>query len=164
MKLCPALEELVKNFGIDHFDVIPDINTTAKGMSCGYSPIGAAIVNDEIFDKIMLKGSGSFVHGHTYGGNPLSAAVANTAMNIMKRENSFENSAKQGSYLMEKLQELYQYPFIGDIRGKGLMMGIEFVKNNKTKEPYSPSCNIKGKVTEYCLEQGLVVYPGGRIS
>jgi adenosylmethionine-8-amino-7-oxononanoate aminotransferase len=150
-----------KNFGIDHFDVIPDIITAAKGMSCGYSPIGAAIVNDEIFNTIMIEGSGSFVHGHTYGGNPLSAAIANCAIKISERDKTYQNAAIQGEYLMSKLQELYQIPFVGDIRGKGLMMGIEFVKNQKTKEPYDTTCNIKGKVTEYCLEQGLVVYPGG---
>jgi adenosylmethionine-8-amino-7-oxononanoate aminotransferase len=150
-----------KNFGIDHFDVIPDIITAAKGMSCGYSPIGAAIVNDEIFNTIMVKGSGSFVHGHTYGGNPLSAAIANCAMKISERDNNYNNAAVQGEYLMNKLQELYQIPFIGDIRGKGLMMGIEFVKDQKTKEPFAAKCNVKEKVTEFCLEQGLVLYPGG---
>ena len=150
-----------KNFGIDHFDVVPDIITAAKGMSCGYSPIGAAIASDEIFNTIMLKGSGSFVHGHTYGGNPLSAAIANCAIKISERDNNYKNAEIQGIYLMNKLQELYNLPFIGDIRGKGLMLGIEFVKNQKTKEPFSTKDSLKDKVTEFCLEQGLVLYPGG---
>jgi adenosylmethionine-8-amino-7-oxononanoate aminotransferase len=150
-----------KNFGIDHFDIVPDIITMAKGMSCGYSPLGAAVVNDEVFDTIMVKGSGLFVHGHTYGGNPLSAEVANIVLDITEREGYFANSAKQGEYLMNKLQSLYQYPIIGDIRGKGLMIGIEFVKDQKTKEPFPVADNIKGKFTNFCLDEGLVMYPGG---
>ena len=150
-----------KNFGIDHYDVVPDIITTAKGMSCGYSPLGAAIVNDEIFNTIMVRGTGHFVHGHTYGGNPLSAAIANCVLKITKRENYFENSAKQGKRLMEKLQSFYQYPIVGDIRGKGLMIGIEFVKDQKTKEPFAVKEKVRDRITEQCMDEGLVVYPGG---
>ncbi|MCP4179130.1 MAG: aminotransferase class III-fold pyridoxal phosphate-dependent enzyme [bacterium] len=150
-----------KNFGIDHYDVVPDIITTAKGMSCGYTPIGAAIANDEIFNTIMVNGTGNFVHGHTYGGNPLSAAIADCVLKITKREKYFENSAKQGITLMEQLQELYEYPIVGDIRGKGLMIGIEFVKNQKNKKPFDTSCKVKDKITKHCLDEGLVVYPGG---
>ena len=150
-----------KNFGIDHYDVVPDIMTTAKGMSCGYSPLGAAIVSDEIFNTIMVKGSGHFVHGHTYGGNPLSAAIANCVLKITKRENYFENAAVQGKRLMEKLQSLYQYPLVGDIRGKGLMIGIEFVKDQKTKEPFEVKEKVRDRITECCMDEGLIVYPGG---
>lgn len=148
-------------FGVDHFGVVPDIMTVAKGMSSGYTPIGAAIANDEVFDTIMVKGSGEFVHGHTYGGNPLSCAVALCVINILEREGYVENAAKQGEYLMQKLQGLYKYPIVGDIRGKGLMIGVEFVKDRETKEPFDVSQNIKGKVTVNCLEEGVVVYPGG---
>jgi adenosylmethionine-8-amino-7-oxononanoate aminotransferase len=149
-----------KNFGIDHYGVVPDIMTTAKGMSCGYSPLGAAVVSDKIYDT-FAQGSGRFVHGHTYGGNPLSCAVGCVVLDIIKRENYIENARIQGDYLMEKLQKLYEYPIVGDIRGKGLMIGIEFVKDQKTKEPFDTSANIQGKVTVSCLNHGLVVYPGG---
>jgi adenosylmethionine-8-amino-7-oxononanoate aminotransferase len=149
-----------KNFGIDHYDVLPDIITTAKGMSCGYSPIGAAIVNDEIFNTIMVKGSGHFIHGHTYGGNPLSAAIANCVLKITKSEKCFYNSAKQGERLMNRLEELYNIPIVGDIRGKGLMIGIEFVADQKSKKPFERKVKVKDKITDYCLDEGLVVYPG----
>jgi adenosylmethionine-8-amino-7-oxononanoate aminotransferase len=151
-----------KKMAVEHYgDVVPDIMCTAKGMSCGYTPIGAAIANDEVFDAIMVKGSGSFHHGHTYAGNPLSTGIACKVIEIMERENYVENCAQQGEYLMSKLQELYQYPIVGDIRGKGLMIGIEFVKDQKTKEPFETSAKINSIVNNYCLERGISLYPGG---
>lgn len=150
-----------KKMASDHFDVKPDILVLAKGLSCGYTPIGAAVCNSEIFETIMVKGSGNFIHGHTYAGNPLSCGIADKVMEIVERENYIENCAEQGEYFMEKLQKLYEYPIVGDIRGKGLMIGIEFVKDQETKEPFEVSENVKGKITNNCLEEGIVPYPGG---
>ena len=150
-----------KKMASDHFDVKPDILVLAKGLSCGYTPIGAAVCNSEIFETIMVKGSGNFIHGHTYAGNPLSCGIADKVMEIIERENYIENCAEQGQYLMERLQKLYEYPIVGDVRGKGLMIGIEFVKNQETKDPFDVSYNVKGKITNNCLEEGIVPYPGG---
>lgn len=150
-----------KKMASDHFDVKPDILVLAKGLSCGYTPIGAAVCNSEIFETIMVKGSGNFIHGHTYAGNPLSCGIADKVMEIIERENYIENCAVQGEYLMKRLQKLYEYPIVGDIRGKGLMIGIEFVKNQETKDPFDVSYNVKGKITNNCLEEGIVPYPGG---
>ncbi len=150
-----------KKFAIEHFDVVPDIVTCAKGMSCGYTPMGAAIASDKIFNTIMVEGSGHFVHGHTYAGNPLSCGIAHKVIEIMDREGYIENAAKQGDYLMEKLQSLYDYPIVGEIRGKGLMIGIEFVQDKETKEPFDTSVGLKNKIMSNCLAEGLVVYPGG---
>ncbi|WP_432664542.1 aspartate aminotransferase family protein [Wukongibacter baidiensis] len=150
-----------KKFAIEHFDIVPDIVTCAKGMSCGYTPMGAAIASDKIFNTIMVEGSGHFVHGHTYAGNPLSCGIAHKVIEIMEREGYVENAEKQGNYLIEKLQKLYDYPIVGEIRGKGLMIGIEFVKNQETKEPFDTSVAVKNKVMANCLDKGLVIYPGG---
>ena len=150
-----------KKFGIDYYDIVPDIMTTAKGMSSGYSPLGATIATEKIFKTIMVDGSGEFVHGHTYGGNPLSSAVANCVMRIIERENYVENASVQGEYLMSRMQDLYQYPIVGDIRGKGLMIGLEFVKDQKTKEPYEASVKVRSLMMLNALEEGLVIYPGG---
>jgi adenosylmethionine-8-amino-7-oxononanoate aminotransferase len=150
-----------RKFALEHFGIVPDIVTCAKGMSCGYTPIGAAIVTDGIFNTIMVEGSGHFIHGHTYAGNPLSCGIANKVIDIMEREGYVENAAEQGTYLMEKLQNLYEYPIVGDIRGKGLMIGIEFVKDKGTKEPFEASIQVKNKIMNNCLAGGLVVYPGG---
>lgn len=150
-----------KKMASDHFGAKPDILVVAKGLSSGYTPIGAAVCNAKVFNAIMVDGTGHFVHGHTYAGNPLSCGIANKVMEIIERENYIENCAVQGDYLMKKLQALYDYPIVGDIRGKGLMLGIEFVKDQKTKEAFESSFNVKGKITANCMEEGLVPYPGG---
>lgn len=150
-----------KKFACEHFDVVPDIITVAKGMSCGYTPMGAAIASDRIFNAIMVNGSGHFVHGHTYAGNPLSCGISAKVMEITEREGYVENAAIQGDYLMERLQTLYKYPIVGDIRGKGLMIGVELVKDKETKEPFPVSVGVKNIVSNFALDEGLVIYPGG---
>ncbi|SDJ88834.1 aminotransferase family protein [Natronincola ferrireducens] len=150
-----------EKFAVDHFDTVPDIIACAKGMSAGYTPMGATVCNDEIFETIMVKGSGNFVHGHTYASNPLSCGISLKVLEIIERENYLENAKAQGAYFMEKLEELYKYPIIGDVRGKGLMAGLEFVKDQSTKEPFEVSENVKGKFTVNCLAEGIVPYPGG---
>ncbi len=147
-------------FAIEDFGVIPDMICVAKGMSAGYSPLGGVIAKDEIFDA-FLKGSGAFVHGHTYGGNPLSAAVAVAVVKVLVKDNLVENSRTIGKYLLERLQEkLLPFWFVGDVRGKGLMQGVEFVRDKKTKEPFPVSFGLAEKITQTLLKHGLVVYPG----
>ncbi len=150
-----------KKFGSDHYDVKADIMTLAKGLSCGYTPIGAAVASDRVFETIMLKGSGVFVHGYTFAGNPLSCGIAHKVLEIIEREGYVENSAIQGEYLISKLKSLADNPVIGDIRGKGLMIGVELVKNKETKEPFDASINASQLVMEIGLEEGIVLYPGG---
>ena len=150
-----------KKMAIEHYgNMVPDIVCTAKGMSCGYTPIGAATVTDKIFETIMIKGSGSFHHGHTYAGNPLSCGIAWKVMTIIERDGFIENAAVQGEYLLSRLNDLYKYPIVGDVRGKGLMCGVEFVKDQATAEPFEPAKKINGKVTGHCLANGIVPYPG----
>ncbi len=151
-----------KKMAIEHYgDVVPDIMCCAKGMSCGYTPIGATVANDKVFNAIMIGGSGSFHHGHTYAGNPLSAGLAAKVIEIIERENYVKNAEIVGDYLLDKLESLKKYPIVGDVRGKGLMMGMEFVKNQTSKEPFDPAEKINGKITGYCMDAGIVPYPGG---
>jgi len=151
-----------KKMAIEHYgDMVPDIMCTAKGMSSGYTPIGAAVVTDKIFNTIMVEGSGAFHHGHTYAGNPLSCGIASKVIDIIEREGWVDNAAQQGEYLMNQLQKLYDNPIVGDIRGKGLMLGVELVKDQTTKEPFDPSLKANALVTNICLDEGLVPYPGG---
>jgi len=147
-------------FAIEDYGVVPDLICVAKGMSAGYSPLGGVIAKEEIFDT-FLKGSGIFVHGHTYGGNPLSAAVAVAVVNTLVRDNLIENSRRVGDYLLGRLQEkLLSFWFVGDVRGKGLMQGVEFVRDKKTKEPFPVSMGIAERITVTLLKHGIVVYPG----
>jgi len=143
------------------FGATPDIIAVAKGLSSGYTPMGAAVCNKKVFDAIMVDGSGHFIHGHTYASNPLSCGIALKVMEIIEREEFIQNGAAQGDYLMDKMQDLYKYPIVGDIRGKGLMIGMEFVQDKETKEPFDPSLKMNAKINNACMEEGLVLYPGG---
>jgi len=147
-------------FSIEDWGVIPDMICVAKGMSAGYTPLGGVVVKDEIHNA-FVKGSGVFVHGHTYAGNPLSAAVAVCVVNILVRDKLTENSRVIGDYLLQKLrEEVLPYWFVGDVRGKGLLQGIEFVRDKKTKEPFLLGQGVAEKVNQKLIKHGIIVYPG----
>jgi adenosylmethionine-8-amino-7-oxononanoate aminotransferase len=149
-----------RNFGIDHWDVTPDMIVVGKGLSSGYTPIYTVIVKEEIYQTIK-GGSGAFVHGHTYGQNPLSCAVASAVIDYLMKHELVSRSARIGEYLISALQFLKKHDFVGDIRGKGLFAGIEFVKSKETKEPFDPKLKLNGLISNRAFEKGLIVYPGG---
>ena len=147
-------------FAIDDFGVVPDMICAAKGMSAGYSPLGAVFVKDEIYNMVK-EGSGIFTHGHTYGGNPLSAAVALAVVNVLIEDQIVANSRTVGAYLLAQMQEkLLPFSFVGDVRGKGLMLGVEIVKDKMTKEPFPAAKGMAGKITQTLIKHGIIVYPG----
>lgn len=147
-------------FALDQTTVVPDMICVAKGMSAGYAPLGAIIVKDEIVE-VLRAGSGRFVHGHTYGGNPLSTAIGLEVVAYLLEENLVENSRQQGAYLLEKLKELQQrFSIIGDVRGRGLMIGVELVADRESKTPYPARARIAERFTQCALRHGVVVYPG----
>jgi adenosylmethionine-8-amino-7-oxononanoate aminotransferase len=151
-----------RNFAIEHWNVIPDILVTAKGLSGGYAPLGAIAVREEIFEAFVPpRGSGQFIHGFTYSGHPLSCAVANEVLKIWEEAGLTANAAELGSYLRQGLEELQtRHPIVGDVRGLGFMQGMEFVQNRETKEPFPPNLRVARQVCDAALEEGLVVYPG----
>lgn len=147
-------------FSIEDWGVTPDMICVAKGMSAGYSPLGGVVVKDEIYNAFK-QGTGVFVHGHTYGGNPLSAAVALAVVQTLKEDNIVENSRKIGEYLLAQMKEkLLPFTFVGDVRGKGLMLGVEIVKDKVTKEPFPASMGMAEKLTVTLMRHGVIVYPG----
>ncbi len=147
-------------FSIDDYGVIPDIMCAAKGMSAGYAPFGAVIASDRIYNTFK-NGSGVFVHGHTYAGNPLAASAALAVIKILIRENIVENSKKMGEYLIKQMQEkLLPFKFVGDVRGKGLLLGVEIVKDKATKEAYPAAKGLAEKLTVALVKRGVIVYPG----
>ncbi len=118
-----------KWFAIEHWGIEPDVITVAKGIASGF-PLGAAIARAEIMD--WERGA----HASTFGGNPVSCRAALAVIEIIEEENLLENAAKLGDYIVKRFNELKEdHPIIGDVRGKGLMIGIEFIKDVKTKEP-----------------------------
>ena len=103
---------------------------------------------------------GGFRHGHTYAGNPLSCAVGLEVLNIIEDEKLCDNACNQGDYLKAKLSDLQQrFAFIGDVRGKGLLLGIEFVANKRTKEPFPAEQDVYLQITRFAFEEGLIIYP-----
>ncbi|MEJ5301340.1 MAG: aspartate aminotransferase family protein [Thermodesulforhabdaceae bacterium] len=148
-----------KNFCLDHWGVVPDIIVVAKGLSSGYTPLGAVIVKEEIYDTIK-NGSGNFIHGHTYGQNPLSAAVGAAVLKYIEDHSLVNRSFEMGKYFLERLEKLEKYPLVGDIRGLGLFVGIEFVRDKTTREPFNPSLKISARIGEESFKRGLITYPG----
>ncbi len=151
-----------RNFGIEHWGVLPDILVTAKGLSGGYAPMGAIVVRAAIFEAFVPpRGSGQFIHGFTYSGHPLSCAVANEVLKIWEEAGLTANAAELGPYLSQHLEKLQaRHPIIGDVRGIGFMQGMEFVQDRATKASFPPSLQIARRVTMAALDEGLVVYPG----
>ena len=142
-----------KWFAIQHWGVTPDIVTAAKALASGL-PIGAAIARAELMD--WEGGS----HANTFGGNPVACAAALQVIEVIRDEKLMENATRQGAYLMKRLNEMQQkYPIIGDIRGKGLMIGAEFVKDRETKEPASQELQ---DVMNKCFKRGLAIITAGR--
>ncbi len=151
-----------KNFAMDHWNEVPDMITFAKGASSGYYPIGGVIISDKIYQTLRSGKKGIFAPGHTFSGTPMVGAVGSKVMDYMKRHELFKNVQNLSGHLMDQLQPLYEHSIVGDIRGKGFMIGIEFVKDQKTKEPFGSekSGKIAGLISRQCLKNGLVVYPG----
>ncbi|WP_102349174.1 aspartate aminotransferase family protein [Bacillus sp. Marseille-P3661] len=148
-----------KMFAMEHWGVVPDVIALGKGMSAGYTPIAAVLVSDKVIAPI-LQGSKSIMSGHTFSANPQSAAVALAVLEFIEKENLVEKSAQNGLYLLEKLKQLAaNYPIIGDVRGKGLMIGIEFVKNRITKQTFSRNIGLTNAVIKKARDKGLLVYP-----
>jgi taurine--2-oxoglutarate transaminase len=123
-------------FAIDHWNVVPDIMSLAKGISSGYVPLGATVVRKHIADRFKEQ---FFSHGATYAGHALACAAAVRVIQVYQEDNLIENSEKMGAYLLERAMELKdRHPCIGDVRGLGLFVGLELVKNRRTREPMMP--------------------------
>jgi len=141
--------------------VSPDLIAVAKGLGGGYAPIGALLMQDRIFDTIA-NGSGIFQHSHTYMGHPLACAAALAVQRLIERGHLLENVRTQGSYLSRRLNERFgNHPFIGDVRGRGLLQGIELVADRASKEPFDPALKVHARVKREAMARGLMVYPMG---
>ena len=150
-----------KWFGVDNWNVIPDMMTMAKGVTQGYVPLGAVVVNEKIadfFDENMLW------CGLTYSGHPLACATGVATVKVYEEENLIENSAAMGEILKKRLHEMMEkHPSIGEVRSIGLFAAIELVKDRTTKEPLAPwngpDPGIIGQITNCLKEKGVYVYP-----
>lgn len=150
-----------KWWAMQHTEVTPDMITTAKGIGAGYTPLGAVLVHERIYQALRSTGI-SFRHGHTYAGNPLSCAVGSKVIDIIERDRLLENVAFMGHLLLHRLIEAVgDHPHVGVIRGRGLLLGIEFVADRATKRPFEVNQDVRGRFSRACLARGLYVYQGG---
>jgi taurine--2-oxoglutarate transaminase len=151
-----------KWFACEHWDVVPDILTVAKGINSGYVPLGAMIVNERISDWVRDK---FFAGGLTYSGHVLACAAAVASIEAFQEERIVENAAAHGEYLAQELPRLAErHPSIGDVRGKGLFFGVELVRNRETREPLVPY-NATGdaaapinRLAKAAMERGLYLF------
>ncbi|WP_078546332.1 aspartate aminotransferase family protein [Litchfieldia alkalitelluris] len=148
-----------KMFGMEHWGVQADIVALGKGMSAGYTPIAATLVSDKVIEPI-LSGSKLVMSGHTYSANPQSCATSLAVINYIENNNLVKNAEMMGNYLFSKLKLLEKkVTSIGDIRGKGLLMGIEFVSDRDNKVPFKREISLTTKLIERAQENGLLLYP-----
>ncbi len=148
-------------FAFEREGVLPDIVTMAKGLGAGYQPIGAVIVRGFIHDGIV-EGSGSFAHGHTYVGHATAAAAGVAVERVIERENLLEKVKETGGILRCALNEAFRdHPHVGDIRGCGLLLGIELVRDRETRAPIRAELGLPEIIRRTAMHHGLICYPGG---
>ena len=148
-------------YACDEDGVAPDLLTIAKGLGAGYQPIGATLVSAKIYDAIV-GGSGFFQHGHTYIGHATACAAALEVQNVIAEDNLLANVQARGEQLRAQLRTHYaQHPHIGDVRGRGLFVGIELVRDRATKVPFDPALKLHAAVRSESFSRGLMVYPMG---
>ncbi|RWK43284.1 aspartate aminotransferase family protein [Mesorhizobium sp.] len=141
--------------------VAPDLMTIAKGLGGGYQPIGAVLLSRRIFDA-FAEGSGFFQHGHTYMCHPMACAAALAVQEVIARDDLLANVRAMGARLSRRLGERFgNHAHIGDIRGRGLFMGIELVEDRSTKAPFEPERKLNAKIKREAMARGLLVYPAG---
>ncbi|HLX83626.1 MAG TPA: aminotransferase class III-fold pyridoxal phosphate-dependent enzyme [Terriglobales bacterium] len=169
-----------RNFAVEHFSVEPDILVTAKGLSSGYAPLGAVVATKHVVDAIAggvtgwqecppHTGSGAFLHGFTYNAHPVSVAAGRAVLRRIRAQKLVRAADSEvadpgaertaGSALKAALESLRDVDVVGDVRGLGLLWGVEFVADKKTKAPFAPEKNFAGMVGQACLGRGLLVYP-----
>jgi adenosylmethionine-8-amino-7-oxononanoate aminotransferase len=147
-----------KAFAVEHWGIEPDMILVGKGIASGYAPLGAVLVSARVVDAFE-RGSGAFMHGFTYQAHPVSTAAGNAVFDYLESHKLFERVVPAGKNLRDVLSSLLSHPHVGDVRGLGLLLGVEFVKDKTTREPFPKSDNIAEKIRQACLEENVLTYP-----
>jgi adenosylmethionine-8-amino-7-oxononanoate aminotransferase len=146
-----------KFLAAEHWGITPDIVAMSKGFGAGYAPLGAIVAPARIVEPVL--DAGGFLHGFTYAGNPLACSAGLAVLEELEEQGLIENAARMGDVLMDELRGLMErYPFIGDVRGKGLLTAFEFVADRSTMEPLDPKLNAYDRLVELAYERGLIIY------
>jgi adenosylmethionine-8-amino-7-oxononanoate aminotransferase len=146
-------------FAVEHWGVRPDILVTAKGASSGYFPLGLMLAKAELVEAIR-NGVGHFTHGFTYANGVLGAAVGLAVLRYLQAHDLIAASARLGDYLLSKLQSLRELPAVGDVRGLGLMAGVELVADKASRRPFPRAHRVAERVQAAAMRRGLIVYYG----
>ena len=145
-------------FASEFDEIEPDILCIAKGLGAGYQPIGAMLCSKDIYDRLG-KGSGFFQHGHTYMGHPVACAAGLAVLKAILNRKLLSSINNKSNQLFNCLKTQLEHPNIGDIRGRGLFIGIEIVKNIETKKPFDPNLKVAASIKNAAFEAGLICYP-----
>lgn len=146
-------------YAFEQEQIVPDLVTIAKGLGAGYQPIGGVVLSDEIYDAIA-NGSGFFQHGHTFMAHPVACAAALATVQTIIAENLLDKVVEQGKKLRTKLREvLSPLPYVGDVRGRGLFIGVELVADKQSKTPLPASTDANKVVKQLAMKHGLMCYP-----
>jgi hypothetical protein len=147
-------------YAVEQEGIAPDLLVMAKGLGAGYQPISATLVSDKIYQTIRQT-RGFFQHGHSYQAHATACAAALAVQRVIREQNLIANVRTQGELLMRMLRERFaDHPHVGDIRGRGLMIGLELVKDRATKETFDPARNLFTSILFTGMEHGLMCYPG----
>jgi len=147
-----------KPFAVQHWDVEPDIILVGKGIASGYAPLGAVLVAPRVVDAFE-RGSAAFRHGFTYQAHPVATAAGNAVLDYIESHNLFDRVRPAAKILRTELSALQSHPHVGDIRGLGLLLGIEFVKNKATRQPFPKEDNIAERIRQATLDENVLTYP-----
>ena len=148
-------------YAIEQDGVAPDLIAVAKGLAAGYQPIGAVLASRRIV-ACLRDGSGAFLHGHTYIGHPVAAAAALAVQQVIARDGLLAQVVARGETLRRLLEAAFgAHPHVGDIRGRGLFMALEFVRERDAKEPFAPERKLHAALKNAAMARGLMVYPMG---
>jgi adenosylmethionine-8-amino-7-oxononanoate aminotransferase len=147
-----------RNFAMEHFDATPDIIVMAKGLASGYMPLGAVLASKKVVEALS-RGTGAFTHGFTYNAHPLSVAAGRSVLQIMKSQSLVKAAASLEKTMEKELGKLLALDSVGDVRGKGLLWGVEFVADKKTKTPYPAEKAFSARVAAAAAKRGVMTYP-----
>jgi adenosylmethionine-8-amino-7-oxononanoate aminotransferase len=148
-----------KAMAVDHWDVVPDILVGGKGLTGGYAPMGGIFTKEEVVEPIAS--AGDELMFFTYSAHPASCAAANTVLGILEDEKLVARCSEMGGRLRERLETLAAHPNVAEVRGRGLLLGIEIVQDRETLEPFPSAARITGKIVATGLGEGVFFYPGG---
>jgi adenosylmethionine-8-amino-7-oxononanoate aminotransferase len=147
-----------KPFAVQHWNVEPDIILAGKGIASGYAPLGAILVAPRVVEAFE-RGSGVFQHGFTYQAHPVATAAGNAVLEYIESHKLLNHVQPAAEILRTELSPLQSHPHVGEIRGLGLLLGIEFVKSKSTREPFHKDNNIAERIRQAALDESVLTYP-----